>query len=159
MEELTKELGLPKLEFEAYSLREVEGAPPLVRISRKLSARAYEKLHKHAIKAGMGFATCKEGLFRFHTTDDCCGAYLLKNYALRATLWDLYRAGVDLAERGFDSNAYLDVCRRFSRVCGEELRLYPKVISKPMRYHEKKLLRCLENRALLERIALDLLNR
>jgi hypothetical protein len=107
----------------------------------------------------MGFATCKEGLFRFHTTDDCCGAYLLRSYALRATLWDLYRTGVDSTEHGLDPSAYLDACRRFSRVCGEELRLYPRAISKPMRYHEKRLLRCLEDRKLLERIAPDLLNR
>ena len=35
-------------------------------------------------------------------------------------------------------------------VCGEELRLYPRAISKPMRYHEKRSLRCLENRTLVE---------
>jgi len=43
-------------------------------------------------------------------------------------------------------------------VCGEELRLYSKAISKPMRYHEKRSLRCLENRTLLKQIA-TLLNR
>jgi DNA repair photolyase len=158
-EELVKRLGLPKLELEAYSLREVEGGPPLVRISKELRVRAYERLYRHAVRAGMGFATCKEGLFRFHTTDDCCGAYLLRSYALRATLWDLHRTGVDSTEHGLDPSAYLDACRRFSRVCGEELRLYPRAISKPMRYHERRLLRCLEDRKLLERIAPDLLNR
>jgi DNA repair photolyase len=158
-EELIKRLGLPKLEFEGYSLREVEGGPPLIRISRELGVRAYERLHRRAVRAGIGFATCKEGLFRFHTTDDCCGAYLLKSYALRAALWDLYRAGVNLARQESSSNTYLNACRRFSRVCGEELKLYPKAISKPMRYHEKRFLKCLENRTLLERIAPDLLNR
>jgi len=155
---LIKELGLPELEFEGYSLREVEGVKPVVRISRGLRVRAYEGLQRHALRAGIGFATCKEGLFRFHTTDDCCGAYLLRSYILRATLWDLYRAGLDLMRQGVDVDAYLDACRRFSRACGEELKLYPKAISKPMRYHEKRLLRCLGNRELLERIAPDLLN-
>ena len=159
VEVLVKELGLPELDFEGYSLREVEGAKPVVRISRRLRAKAYEGLRRQAIRTGMGFATCKEGLFRFHTTDDCCGAYLLRSYALRATLWDLYRAGLDSVKQGVNVDAYIDVCRKFSRVCGEELRLYPKAISKPMRYHEKRLLKCLGDRELLERIAPDLLNR
>ena len=158
-EALVKELGLPALDFEGYSLREVEGAKPVVRISKELRLRAYEGLQKHAARAGIGFATCKEGLFRFHTTDDCCGAYLLKEYVLRATLWDLYRARLDFAKQGVDVSTYLDVCRRLSRVCGDELRLYPKAISKPVRYHERRLLRCLEDRVLLERIAPDFLNR
>jgi len=157
-EALVKELGLPALDFEGYSLREVEGAKPLVRISKELRLRAYEDLKRRATKAGIGFATCKEGLFRFHTTDDCCGAYLLRSYALRATLWDLYRAGLDFVGQRVDASAYLDACRKFSRVCGEELRFYPKAISKPMRYHEKRLLRCLGDQVLLERIAPDLLS-
>ena len=156
-EALVKEIGLPKLDFEGYSLREVEGTKPVVRISKELRVRAYEGLHRHAVRAGIGFATCKEGLFRFHTTDDCCGAYLLKSYALRATLWDLYRAGANLVRREDRASAYADACKKFSRVCGEELRLYPKAISKPMRYHEKKMLKCLENRDLLEHVAPDFL--
>jgi len=155
---LVKGLGLPELDFEGYSLREVEGAKPVVRIARGLRVKAYEGLQRHAVKAGMGFATCKEGLFRFHTTDDCCGAYLLKSYALRATLWDLYRVGLDLVRQEARADAYFDACRRFSRACGEELRLYPKAISKPMRYHEKRLLKCLGDRELLERIAPGLLS-
>jgi len=78
---------------------------------------------------------------------------------LRATLWDLYRARLAFAKQGVDVSTYLDVCRRLSRVCGDELRLYPKAISKPVRYHERRLLRCLEDRVLLERIAPDFLNR
>jgi len=46
-----------------------------------------------------------------------------------------------------DVKAYVNsVCRRFSRICGEDLVLYPRTMSKPMGYHEKKLLKVLENR-------------
>jgi len=82
---------------------------------------------------------------------------LLKSYALRATLWDLYRTGANLVRREDRASAYTDACKKLSRVWGEELRFYPKAISEPMRYHEEKTLKCLENRELLEHVAPDFL--
>jgi DNA repair photolyase len=156
VEELIKRLGIQELSFEGYGIREVMGLKPLVRVSEGLRVSAYSTLHKHSVKMGIGFATCKEGLFRFHTTDDCCGAYMLKNYVLRVTLWDFYRVGVDVLKQKEDVKAYVNsVCRRFSRICGEDLGLYPRTISKPMKYHEKKLLKVLEKQEVLKLIAPD----
>lgn len=39
----------------------------------------------------IGFATCKEGLYGLHTAEDCCGLYLLGDYAKRLTLYEFYR--------------------------------------------------------------------
>jgi len=151
---LVERLGLRDLEFEAYSIREVGGAPPVVRVSLGQRLVAYSSLYRHAARLGVGFSTCKEGLFRFHAGDDCCGAYLLRvDYSLRATLWDLYRAGMNPLAVGWEE---LDrVCRRFSRLCGELLKQYPRVISKPLRYHERKLLRVLKDPSVLQRVAPD----
>ena len=95
-EKLAESLGLKGLEFEAYSIREVNGALLIVRVSWRQRAGVYSLLYKHTVRYGIDFATCKEGAFKYHTTDDCCGAYLLKaNYGSRIALWDFYRAKID----------------------------------------------------------------
>lgn len=156
---LVEKLGLGGLEFEGYSVREVEGGSPVVRVSRRQRVEAYSLLYKYATRLGVGFSTCKEGLFRFHTTDDCCGAYMLKaSYGLRATLWDLYRARLDPLRSVFDGVELNRVCKQFSRLCGELLKHYPGVISKPLRYHEKRLLKVLKERDVLQRVAPDIVS-
>jgi DNA repair photolyase len=158
-ETLVKKLGDHELSFEGYSIREVEGLKPLVRVSERLRIEAYATLHRHAVKNGIGFATCKEGLFRFHTVDDCCGAYMLKNYALRVTLWDLYRAGIIVGKQEIDvETSITSICKKFLRICSELLSLYPRAISKPLKYHEKKLLKVLRKPELLKHIAPDIVN-
>jgi len=159
MESIIKLLGISDLGFEGYSLREVSGLKPIVRFSKELRIKCYEVLHKYAVRSGLGFSTCKEGLFRFHTSDDCCGAYLLKDkdYVLRLTLWDIYRVGINPVKQELSDDLIRSVCRRFSRLCSEELSEYPKIISKPMKYHEKRLLRILKEPEVIKHIVPDLL--
>jgi DNA repair photolyase len=159
VEALVKELKVYGLSFEGYSIREVEGLKPLVRVSERLRIEAYTTLHRYAVKNGMGFATCKEGLFRFHTTDDCCGAYMLRNYALRVTLWDFYRAGIIVGKQEVDAETSItSICKKFSRICSEMLLAYPRAISKHLKYHEKRLLKVLRKPELLKHIAPDIIN-
>jgi hypothetical protein len=107
-----------------------------------------------ARRAGLAFATCMEGLFELHTAPDCCGAYLLRDAALRPTLGDVYR---HVASRGPASPAEAAAaCASWGRVCGSELLKYPRPISKPLRYHERRLRRALGDARLLERLTPNL---
>jgi len=74
---------------------------------------------------------------------DCCGAYLLKDAALRPALGDVYR---HVSSSGPASLLELAAaCAGWGRVCGSELLEYPREISKPLRYHEKRLWRALKD--------------
>ena len=145
-------LRAQELEVENYALREVGGLKPVVRISSNLRARVYSTYYEYATKYGINFATCKEGHFSLHTSDDCCGAYLLRDYALRATLWDLHRAGYNPLKQTLGDRELLEACRRYNRLCDDALREYPKIISKPLRYHEKRLLKLLKAPEILRQI-------
>ena len=158
VEQFMQRLGVRDAVFEGYSLREVEGMKPVVRLAQRQRVEVYSTLHRYAVRFGIGFATCKEGLFRFHTTDDCCGAYLLKvSYGLRVTLWDFYRAKINLLKHGVEEAELSRVCKQFSRLCMDDLKYYPRIISKPLRYHEKKLLSVLRKPNVLQHIAPDML--
>jgi hypothetical protein len=148
-------LRAQELEVEDYALREVEGLKPIVRISSGLRARVYSTYYEYATKYGVNFATCKEGRFSLHTSDDCCGAYLLRDYTLRATLWDLYRAGYNPLKQRLGDRELLEACRRYNRLCSNSLREYSKIVSKPLRYHEKRLLKLLETPEILRQIVPD----
>ncbi len=156
IDRFAEELGIDSSSFEGYSIREVDGLKPIARISKEVRIKIYNTLYRYATRTGIGFATCKEGLFRFHTTDDCCGAYMLKNYILRVTLWDIYRAGINPIEQEIDEELYRSICKKFSRLCSEELGIYPKMISKPMKYHERKMLKILRKHEIVKHIAPDL---
>jgi len=154
-ESLAERLGAAELrEVEPYSLRETGGAPPLVRVRLPLRAGVALAYAEAARRAGLTFATCMEGLFELHTAPDCCGAYLLRDAALRPTLGDVYR---HVASRGPASPAEAAAaCASWGRVCGSELLEYPRPISKPLRYHERRLWRALGDARLLERLTPNL---
>jgi hypothetical protein len=95
-----------------------------------------------------------EGLFELHTAPDCCGVYLLEDAASRPTLGDVYR---HVASKGLASPTEVAAaCTSWGRVCGSELLEYPRLISKPLRYHERKLWRALGDARLLERLTPNL---
>jgi len=154
-ESLAERLGAAELrEVEPYSLREAGGAPPLVRVRLPLRVGVALAYAEAARRAGLTFATCMEGLFELHTAPDCCGAYLLRDAALRPTLGDVYR---HVASRGPASPAEAAAaCASWGRVCGSELLEYPRPISKPLRYHERRLWRALGDARLLERLTPNL---
>lgn len=154
-ESLAERLGAAELrEVEPYSLREAGGAPPLVRVRLPLRVGVALAYAEAARRAGLTFATCMEGLFELHTAPDCCGAYLLRDAALRPTLGDVYR---HVASRGPASPAEAAAaCASWGRVCGSELLEYPRPVSKPLRYHERRLWRALGDARLLERLTPNL---
>jgi len=149
-------LGLRGVELEGYSLREVGGAKPVVRVSRTTLLPIY-RLYSEALRqVGATFATCKEDLLDLHTAPDCCGVYLLREGAVRYTLYNLYRYATEGSARiplPLDYAVVREVCRRFSRLYLEELAEYPREISKGLRYHERKLLKVLHNIEILEHVA------
>lgn len=154
--EFLKTLGIREIDVESYSLKEVEGLKPVSRVSLSIRERVYRILMQKLSRHGIAFATCKEGLFKLHTAPDCCGAYLLKSYTLRLTLYDIYRYSVDVGKRmqiPMSIDIAREICRRYSRICLDELKVYPKTVSKALRYHEKKLFKVLQNQDLLSHIA------
>lgn len=163
MKELLKRLGAPDVALEGYALREVGGVRPLQRISLKTLGETYLALSRELKRHGVTFATCKEGLFNFHTSDDCCGAHLLREYKVRLTLYDVYRYsidyGLDLSDLSQLDEELRNISKACSRLYGDEVVLYPKPVSKTLRYHERKLIKVLANKAVLEHVAPHLANR
>lgn len=158
-----KALDIPPVNVEGYSLREVDGLKPLSRVSLRFMESIYSMLVQRLEKYGIGFATCKEGLFDLHTTPDCCGVYLLRDCIVRPTLYDVYRYVVEVGTRDIGELLGIEVlkniCRRYSRLCSDELDRYPKMVSKALRSHEKRLLKILHNTDLLGYIAPHLAKR
>lgn len=144
------------VEVEGYSLREVKGLKPLVRVSHKIRESIYKVYHEKLSRKGIAFTTCKEGLFDLHTAPDCCGLYLLKNSVARYTLYDLYRFAKEFSSKivlPVNYEFIKNLCTKFSRLSMEDLPSYPRVISKGLKYHEKKLLKVLHNVGLLKHVA------
>jgi DNA repair photolyase len=154
-ESLAERLRAAELrEVEPYSLREAGGAPPIVRVRLPLRVSVALAYAEAAKKAGLTFATCMEGLFELHTAPDCCGVYLLEDAASRPTLGDVYRHVA--SKRPASPAEVAAACTSWGRVCGSELLEYPRLISKPLRYHERKLWRALGDARLLERLTPNL---
>mgnify|MGYP001772531998 CR=1 FL=1 len=154
---LATTLGLRDIQVESYSLR---GEPGLVRFSRHVLGKVYRELSEKLLKHGITFATCKEGLFEYHTAPDCCGIFMLRDARARTTLYDVYlhlkeAPGTSMQDL---TTTYLEACKRFNRLCKEHISEYPRPISKPLRWHEKKLLRVLEDRNTLVHVAPSLVN-
>ncbi len=154
IKEFLSKLGLD-LDVESYSLRTIDSLTPISRLSLRSKIHEYIVLSKTLSRYGIGFATCKEGLYSIHTTYDCCGMYLLKKPIIyRPTLMEIYRiakewGGIPVEKIG-DA---MDILAKQGYLVGEKLRLYPKRVSKPLKNHEKKLLRVLKNRDMIIHIA------
>ena len=141
-------------ELEPYSLRGAGHEPPLARVRLALRAAIALVYAEAARRAGLTFATCMEGLFELHSAPDCCGAHLLRDSALRPMLGDVYR---HVSSSGPASPLELAAaCAGWGRVCGSELLEYPRIVSKPLRYHERRLWRALGEAHLLERLTPNL---
>lgn len=158
-----KNLGINELELDNYSLKKVEELKPLARISHSIVENIYKLLLNELSKHRITFATCKEGLFDLHTSSDCCGVYLIKNSVLRTTLYDIYKyiveTNLNYVKYLQNEEHYLSICRKYSRICSTDITLYPKIIAKHLKYHEKKMLKTLRNPDLLKHIAPHLIKK
>ncbi|MEM1644622.1 MAG: radical SAM protein [Ignisphaera sp.] len=156
IEEVVKALGIQKLDVDKYNTREVSDMKPVVRVSTQLKENIYPLFTKKLSKYGITFATCKEGLFRFHTAPDCCGAYLLRESMLRITLYDIYRYSIENSQKipiPLSTNILRSICMQYSRLCQDMLIEYPRIVSKMLKYHEKKLIKVIQKIELLQHIA------
>lgn len=138
-------------DFESYNIRKVGGLRPLIRVSRGILEPIYRAYARLASNSSIALATCKEGLYNLHTSEDCCGFYIFKSYARRPTLWDVYRFVLEYGalepERIIHS-----ICKEGRFICSSNLDGYPKEISKPLKYHERRLLKVLYNKDILEHL-------
>ncbi len=157
IESIISKKGLKGIEYESYSLREVNGFKPVVRISLRSRLRYYALLSRTLKQFGITFSTCKEGLFDIHTAPNCCGMHLLDRdrIALRITLFEIYRY---ILERGpIDVDDIHGVVKNLSLdkvyITSQNIDLYPSAIKKPIKYHERKLLKVLRSKQLLEHVA------
>ncbi len=141
-----------ELDWEPYSLREVEGLRPLQRVSLKSRLREYEELASKLRREGIGFSTCKEGLFHLHTVENCCGMHMIEDCSWRPTLWEIYKVLKSFGPMTIDEA--IDRAKKIfsDRLWSEELAKYPRFISKPLKYHERKMLRVLRKPEVLERV-------
>lgn len=149
-------LGVQGVPMESYSIREVKGMKPLYRISTAIREKIYGALAWELGKHGIRFATCKEGLFKLHTSPDCCGVYLLEDGVLRLTLYDIYRYTIESGQKiqmPIDMSRIKEICKKYSRICLDELRGYPRMVLKMLKYHEKKLIKILQKVDLLKHVA------
>ena len=142
-----------KVDLQPYSSVSNSG---VVKISLKSLLHEYITLYRELMNVGITFATCKEGLYSIHTSPDCCGIYLINNsnnVALRPTLYEIYNyvktyGPIDLNK--LDEIFYKVICVNY--LCGDTLTQYPRMVSKILRNHERKLIKVLKDSALLHRI-------
>jgi len=87
-------------------------------------------------------------MYSLHTAEDCCGLYLLREYAKRLTLYEFYKEALKSPLR---LNASLDFSESY--LYGERLTPYPGVVRRTLRRHERRLLRILSTPELLHRLA------
>ena len=138
--------------WEPYSPR---GRGDLVRPSLEWRIRAVSALAEIARKKGLGFATCKEGLFEYHTVPNCCSIDLLEagEVALRPTLYEAWAVARRWGRVPLPEELFGECCSRPEYLCGEKLKEYPRILRKGLRGHEKVLAGVLRDPTLLERVA------
>jgi DNA repair photolyase len=116
---------------------------PWKRPSRAQRDEALHIVMIEATKRGLTFATCREGMFKYHTAPNCCGLHLLskdiqKQIFLRPTLYEYWQ-------------------QRQGRIGLEEIRERERIIEKlgikELEEHHKLLQQVLNNPELLQQIA------
>jgi len=114
-------------------------------------------LSEEAKAVGIAFQTCKEGLFHLHHPGDmdCCGFKLFNVklvIARRPHLGDVYRIA-SIKGKAAPDDIWSSCRAREDLLCAEKLARLPGWLRKPLRYHEKKLAKILQNPKLVETIA------
>ncbi len=150
---IARRLGISIPALNLYSIRVVEGGNPLYKPEHKILLREYVGLRKALKEYNIGFATCKEGLFSLHTVEDCCGFYMFKDYVKRITLYEFFKS---LLEKSLHldevDEKFKEICREDRYICSEKMEEYPKRIRKPLKAHERKLLKIIRDREKLRHI-------
>ena len=153
MDKLLRMLGLKgKVSLQRYSLM---NKPGIVKIDLEDLLREYINLSNELKRIGVNFATCKEGLYSIHTSPDCCGIYLLKGeVALRPTLYEIYKYVEEygpISLDHLDSIFYKVICTN-NYICDDTLTYYPRMVSKVLRSHERRLIKILKDENMLRKV-------
>jgi DNA repair photolyase len=114
---------------------------------------------EYSISKSLTFQTCKEGLLHLHTPTsmDCCGYALFGvRVARRPTLVDIYKV-VSMKGSLNREKALSEACSHVEKegltpLCGSRLALLPRWLKRPLQLHERRLMRILGKRELLEHI-------
>ena len=155
---LIHELGINVApnDLEPYCLKK-DAEVPILKFGLRVRLREYVRLARYLSNAGVGFATCKEGLFELHTVPNCCGMHLLGgDIALRPTLYEVFRYLVTCGPLDLSSIEevfYGRICRQGSYICGDDLTEYPRELYKYLRNHEKRLIKVLKDAGVLPKVA------
>ncbi|AEH24841.1 radical SAM protein [Pyrococcus yayanosii] len=146
--------GVYMEEWESYLPRTPSDEAPLLQAPFEYRLKIATRIAKEAVKRGLAFATCKEGLFHLHEpkTLDCCGmGFLEAGWTRRQTLWDLY---LEAYEKGRAKPGDLwGRCEREGLLCRERMKVYPGWLRRGLRVHEKRLEGLLKKPSLVEKIA------
>ncbi|RLE64058.1 MAG: hypothetical protein DRJ38_06170 [Thermoprotei archaeon] len=119
----------------------------VIKPNREWIYKKFDVLKNVAVRQGIGFATCKEGLFDLHTIPNCCGIHYLENYKLRPTLYEFWKYGK------LNFREVLNFLEDEKYIYGEKLDKYPRSIRKGLKVHEKILLEVLLESKILSKIA------
>lgn len=131
-------------EWESYSSSEEPLA--ILRPSIRWRRSTYLRVKELCDRFGIKFATCKEGLYDYHTAENCCGMHLLneEKYVLRPTLYEAWRY--------YEKSGYIPKFDELveglpnTYLFGEAVRNYPKPLRKKIASHEKILREVLNER-------------
>ena len=149
---LYEALGLPLPRLESYGIKE-EG---LARHLLEEKLPVYEELRRRLEARGITFATCKEGLFDLHTSEDCCGMYLLRkgSFKRRITLFELYKL---IRARGISPSLLPEAFRNLKAlgdyIRSEDLQALPRPVRKPLLNHERRLQKIISDPSLLRKLS------
>ncbi|RLI01055.1 radical SAM protein [Candidatus Bathyarchaeota archaeon] len=149
---MIEKLGLTNIPLESYSFRLEDYGYPVVKPALQAKLGEYLKLKSLLKDYGITFATCKEGLFSLHTAKDCCGFYLLNcDYAKRPTLYEYYLASL---KTSIPVNSLPPLSENY--IYGEKLNSYPRILRKPLKNHEKRLIKVASELNILSKLTPEL---
>ncbi|MEM2960437.1 MAG: radical SAM protein [Candidatus Bathyarchaeia archaeon] len=124
----------------------VEVPSKIARPHIKWRFKVYEAVRNLCDKHGLEFSTCKEGLYNYHTAENCCGLHLLdgSKYMLRPTLnevWSYYK-------RNNKIPYFEELVKNLPDIYifKDRLKSYPRALRKKIIAHEKILTDVLNRR-------------
>ncbi len=126
------------IEWTPYTKTPRPDGPPLYRPPLFIRLRVLEAIRNAAVRAGLFFACCKEGLFHLDTAPDCCGMHFLESYALRLTLREAWKLSLDSKKPVSFNEVLRAVEENDLYLAGSKLDELPIPLSKPLKAHEKR---------------------
>ena len=129
--------------WEPYS--PVKSESNIVRPPLTYRLRVLNTILKLAKNYNVKIALCKEGLFNYDQVSDCCGIMYLNNTKLRLTLREVW----NMLREGYSYTNYTLLLKHYEfkqkYITSLNVKVYPRVLRKPILHHEKVLKSVLES--------------